>query len=172
MFGSYEGPSAKKKEKKNRPPKGFAQLPEWWMDITPHNTLDIEGDAAKRFSERQQAMIYKDLAEKADLEEKNGLSNKYRKGENGELIDNATGKTIDPKFDSRFSQDKKGDWFLDGKPIFGAQYVSIAAGNSYGHKDVSWKKPDWMKVKLNATKKGAAMKRGSYLEKKSFVPSA
>lgn len=162
MAGADAAASIKKK--KVKPPKGFAQLPEWWMEITPHNTLDIEGDEVNRFSQKKQAMMYKDLAAKSDWEQANGES-KYTVGKNGELIDKETGKAIETGGDSGYTRDEKtGEWSKDGNPIFGRQFNSSSSG--YGHQDVNWKKPDWMKVKLKSSGTGDAMRKGDNLEKK------
>lgn len=147
---------AAKKEKNNKPPKGFAQLPEWWMEITPHDTLDIDEDEAKRLAANHQARVYKDLASKSDWEEMHGES-KYSVGKNGELIDKATGKPIETGGSSGYTRDEKtGEWMKDGKKIFGRSISTSGTSStlssagvsspSYGHKDMNWKKPDWMKV--------------------------
>eukprot|EP00536_Pseudo-nitzschia_multiseries_P017193 jgi/Psemu1/314125/fgenesh1_kg.1423_\ len=164
------GADATKKKRKNKPPKGFAQLPEWWMEVTPHHTLDVEEDEAKRLSDSKQAMLYRDLAAKSDWEQVNGES-KFTVGQNGELIDKETGEAIDTGGDSGYTRDEKtGEWLKDGKPIFGRKFNADSNTSSgYGHKDVNWKKPDWMKVKLKATATGDAMKKGDYIEKK-YMP--
>ena len=145
MAGAHADPTIKKKVK---PPKGFAQLPEWWMEITPHNTLDREEDKAKRQHDTQEARMYRDLAAKSDWEQANEDS-KYTLGKNGELIDKGTGNPIETGGDSGYTRDEKsGEWLEDGKPIFDSQFSSSP---EYGHKDMNWKKPDWMKVSLNFT---------------------
>jgi hypothetical protein len=141
------------------------------MEITPHNTLDTEEDAVKRKNAKQEAMIYKDLAAKSDWEQLN-VDNKYTVGENGELIDKETGKPIETGGDnSSYKQDEKtGEWLKDGKPIFkGLQYYTTAGGGGggggggglaspgYGHKDMNWKKPDWMKVSFVHRKKNYSL---------------
>jgi len=143
------------KKKKNKPPKGFAQLPEWWMEVTPHNTLDVEGDEAQRLSDSQKATMYRDLASKSDWEQVNGES-KYTVGKNGELIDKETGKAIETGGNSGYTRDKKtGEWSKDGKPIFGQKFSNASSG--YGHKDETWKKPDWMKVRFNFMSRSLAL---------------
>ena len=130
------------------------------MEITPHNTLDTEEDAVKRKNAKQEAMVYKDLAAKSDWEQLN-VDSKYTVGEKGELIDKETGKPIETGgSNSSYKKDEKtGEWLKDGKPVFkGLQYYTTAGGGGggggdglvaspgYGHKDMNWKKPDWMKV--------------------------
>jgi len=157
------------KKKRVKHPKGFAQLPEWWMEMTPHNTLDRDEDATKRRNDNQEKNIFKTLAKKSDWEQKNGDS-KYTVGQNGELIDKSTGKAIETGKDSAYSFDEKtGDWLKEGKPIFGRQFESGGGGEgggTYGHQNNDWEKPQWMKVKLKSTSTGDAMKKGDYIEKK------
>ena len=140
------------KKKRVKHPKGFAQLPEWWMEMTPHNTLDRDEDATKRRNDNQEKNIFKTLAKKSDWEQKNGDS-KYTVGQNGELIDKSTGKAIETGKDSAYSFDEKtGDWLKEGKPIFGRQFESGGGGEgggTYGHQNNDWEKPQWMKVSSN-----------------------
>jgi len=151
------------KKKKVKPPKGFAQIPEWWMEITPHNKLYREEDAAKRHNDSQEALMYKGLAAKSDWEQAN--ESKYAVGENGELIDKKTGKPIEIGGDSGYTRDEKsGEWMQDGKLLFGRRFNS-AESSEYGHQDMNWKKPDWMKHKLKASSTGNVMRKGGNLEK-------
>lgn len=137
-----------KKKKKVKPPKGFAQIPEWWMEITPHDTFIPDEDEAKRINASKEAKMYKDLAAQSDWEEKN--ESKYAVGENGELIDKKTGKPIE--IGSGYTRDEKSkEWMLDGKPIFGRKLNTTETSAGYGHKDVNWKKPEWMKVSYHFT---------------------
>ena len=43
-------------------PIGVGQVPQWWMDITPHYTLDEEDAEARRAAEDQMAFYYMQLA--------------------------------------------------------------------------------------------------------------
>jgi hypothetical protein len=43
-------------------PIGVGRLPEWWMEITPHNTLDLEQEEARRALEDQMAFYYAQMA--------------------------------------------------------------------------------------------------------------
>lgn len=136
---------------------------EWWMEITPHDTLDVEEDSEKRKTANHEAILFKNLAAKSDWEQLHPDS-EYTLSENGELIDKGTGKIIDIRGgnNSQYTRDKKnGVWLKDGKPIFeGLQYdytmvgrgggdsvsLNVKGGPEYGHKDIGFKKPDWMKV--------------------------
>ncbi|KAG7368910.1 hypothetical protein IV203_031653 [Nitzschia inconspicua] len=160
-------------KKKNRPPKGFAQLPDWWLEITPHNTLDIEQDAKKRDNDYQEAIKYAELAAKADWEQQFGH---LELTDDGNLIDKNTGETVEEGDSTGYTRNEKGEWMKDGKPIFGREFKAgegiydpskfaagvdrnstelKAVGAEYGHKDNKWKKPDWMQVKLKKTEKHA-----------------
>jgi hypothetical protein len=150
--------------KKNRPPKGFAQLPGWWLEITPHDTLDVDQDSKQRNHDYQQAMKFAELAAKADWEQQFGH---LELAEDGILFDKNTGEPVVEGETTGYTRDEKGEWMKDGKPIFGRQFRAgegsydpskfaagvhrdstelKAAGAEYGHKDMTWKKPDWMKV--------------------------
>jgi len=152
------------KKKRVKPPKGFAQIPEWWLEITPHDTLYPDEDEAKRHNANQEARMYKNLAAKSDWEQAN-LS-KYAVGENGELIDKKTGKPIEIGANSGYTRDEKsGEWMQDGKLLFGRQFDGEASSPGYGHKDMNWKKPEWMKHKLKSSDSGTAMRKGGSLGK-------
>jgi len=169
------------KKKKEKHPKGFAQIPEWWMEITPHDTLDVEEDSEKRKTANHEAILFKNLAAKSDWEQLHPDS-EFTLSENGELIDKGTGKIIDIRGgnNSQYTRDKKnGVWLKDGQPIFeGLQYdytmvgqgggdsvsLNVKGGPEYGHKDIGFKKPDWMKVKLKATGSGDTIRKGDYTQ--------
>jgi len=182
--------TTQKKSKKEKPPKGFAQLPDWWMEITPHDTLDVEEDAMKRKHQSQEAMMYRNLAAKSDWEQANGGIDHplYTLGKNGELIEKETGKVIAESTTSEsagsssspaYTRDEKtGEWLKDGQPIFGTntsrQFNNNTGkgGPEYGHKDVNWKKPDWMKVKLKGTGKGDTIRKGDYTQFEGKISGA
>jgi len=88
-----EEPAEEPKKKRVKPPKGFAELPEWWLEITPHGTLYPDEDEVRRHNASQEARMYKNLAAQSDWEQAN--KEKYSLGENGELIDKKTGKSED-----------------------------------------------------------------------------
>ena len=58
------------KSKEPRLPKGVGRVPQWWMEITPHDTLYIEDDEAKRFQEEEEKKMYAKLAAMDDLLQK------------------------------------------------------------------------------------------------------
>jgi len=160
--------------KKVKAPKGFAQLPDWWLEITPHKTLDIEADAAQRKHDYKEAARYANLAAKSDWEQQQANS-KYTLGENGELLDKETGKPVETGEGSGYTQNEKGEWLKDGTLIFDRQFkpgegvydpsnFAAVVGKdpaelktaSLAHRAASDEdKPDWMKVKLKTTKKHA-----------------
>lgn len=131
------------KKKKVKPPKGFAQIPEWWLEVTPHDTLYPDEDEVKRHNADIEAKMYKDLAAQSDWVEKN--ESKYELGPNGELIDKKTGKPIEIGGNSGFTKNKSGEWMKDGKTMFGGELKKVSTPQ-YGHKDTTWKQPEWMKV--------------------------
>ena len=123
-------------KKKKKPPKGVAQLPEWWMETTPHDTIYPDGEPGT---------LDTALGHKSEWEKENEA--KYIVGENGLLLDKKTGDPIDTGEGSGFTRDEKtGEWMKDGKRMFGRQIKSSVVSPTYGHKDMNWKQPDWMKV--------------------------
>ena len=55
-------PEASQK-KKSRPKRNEALIPAWWMEVTPHHTLDLDDEKARRDMEERMAMYYANLAE-------------------------------------------------------------------------------------------------------------
>ncbi|KAL7578782.1 hypothetical protein ACA910_016007 [Epithemia clementina (nom. ined.)] len=51
------------KQKKSRPKRNEALIPAWWMEVTPHYTLDLEDEKARREMEERMALYYAQLAE-------------------------------------------------------------------------------------------------------------
>lgn len=162
-------------------------MPEWWMTITPHDTLDVEQDMAKRMHDEKEAAMFAQLAAQDVLLHPDAAN--YKLGDNGELLDK-DGKEIVVDLAGGGSSTtytrapKTGEWLKDGKPLFGRQFKaagtpegyvpgeydgkgssdlawvassksglkSAASGaTEYGHKDMNWKQPDWMKVRDFAT---------------------
>lgn len=143
------------KKKKDKPPKGFAQLPEWWMETTPHNTIYPDGDTGSHGSA---------FGPKSEWERENEA--KYTVGKNGQLLDMETGEPMDVGEGSGFTRDETtGEWMKDGKVMFSRQVNAIVTSPTYGHKDVNWKQPDWMKIKLKASDTGDAIRQGGTVGK-------
>jgi hypothetical protein len=114
--------------------QGWAQLPEWWMEITPHHTLDAEQDEARRRRDKQEADMYAHLAAQAD--ELHPDAANYKLGDNGELLDQ-DGNEINVEEDdgsgkSKYTRSPKtGEWMLDGKPLFGRQFKPVEVPEGY-----------------------------------------
>jgi hypothetical protein len=53
-------------------PRGVARIPLWWMEITPHNILDLEREEFKRQLEYEESMMYAELARKDDYAQQYG----------------------------------------------------------------------------------------------------
>jgi hypothetical protein len=160
--------------KKNRPPKGYAQLPEWWMEITPHNILDLDKDAARRQVDSKETAMFAMLAAKADWEKKYADC-MYVVGDDGELLEKDTGNPVQTGKGTGYTRAATGEWMKDGEPLkVGRQFkpgeipvgykpggsdpthgnaiigtVELKSTAGYGHKDTNWKKPDWMQVRRN-----------------------
>lgn len=43
-------------------PRGVGRVPTWWMELTPHYTLDLEEDQNRREQEEQEALYYASMA--------------------------------------------------------------------------------------------------------------
>uniref|UniRef100_A0A7S2VA72 Uncharacterized protein n=1 Tax=Entomoneis paludosa TaxID=265537 RepID=A0A7S2VA72_9STRA len=50
-------------KKKRRPKRNQAQIPQWWMELTPHNTLDVEDEKTRQMYEERMALWYAEQAE-------------------------------------------------------------------------------------------------------------
>eukprot|EP00977_Amphora_coffeiformis_P029655 scaffold42145_cov221-Amphora_coffeaeformis.AAC.1 len=48
--------------KKESLPVGVGRVPAWWMELTPHYTLDLEEDENRRQQEEQEALYYAQMA--------------------------------------------------------------------------------------------------------------
>ncbi len=144
------------------------------MEITPHNTLDIEKEAARRQNDSKETAMFAMLAAQADWEKKYADC-MFLVGDDGELLDKATGKPVETGEGTGYTRSEKGEWMKDGEPLkVGRQFKpgevplgylpggsdpTLLAGNAiigqvelkstagYGHKDMNWKKPDWMQVR-------------------------
>ena len=110
------------------------------MEITPHNTLDIEEDETRRQRDKERADMYASLAAEADMLHPDAAN--YKLGDNGELLDK-DGNEIKVDEDggggtSKYTRSPKGEWLLDGKPLFGRQFKpgevpeGYTAGGGYG----------------------------------------
>jgi hypothetical protein len=53
-------------------PRGAARIPLWWMEITPHNVLDLEEDEQRRQAEYDEAVMYARLAAQDDYQQQYG----------------------------------------------------------------------------------------------------
>jgi hypothetical protein len=55
----------------NKSKKGVAQLPAWWMELTPHHVLDLDEEASRREQEERMARYFAEMA-LADAEREGG----------------------------------------------------------------------------------------------------
>ena len=53
-------------------PKGVGRVPQWWMEITPHNTLDLDEDERRRRIEYEEAVMYAKYAAEDDYQQRYG----------------------------------------------------------------------------------------------------
>ena len=173
---------AASKPKKEKLPRGVARLPQWWLEVTPHRTLNIEAEEYRRKAEEEQAVMYANLAAKQDYEQK------YGAGSDGGAAGGASGagaasgggyqrgarKSIDQGGvgpDGRqFKAGETPEGYVpgahgDGSGPGASQRVSLSspsAGQYARDEDKQWEKPDWMKVKLKHTGTGDNIRKGEY----------
>jgi hypothetical protein len=188
-----------KEKKPKRLPRGVGRLPEWWLEMTPHETLILEEEEAKRIADQEEELKFAQLAAEQDWLQKYG----------GEGFPN-----WDPSKDGpRTSEEEKewigsgfqrsettGEWTgVSGEPLEGRKFKGKlpsgyvpghfrlpgstkaadgrplkSAGGRYGRDDgKSWEQPSWTKVKLKRTDAGSAYRNGEYEKspKKGIVKS-
>ena len=72
---------------KEKLPRGVGRVPEWWMELTPHYTLDLEEDENRRQMEEQEALYYAQMAAADDArmagEWKSNWGGRSANGDNG-----------------------------------------------------------------------------------------
>lgn len=83
------------RKKKSRPKRNEALLPAWWMEVTPHHTLDLEDEQSRREMEERMAMYYAQLAE--------------QEASKGMMFD-IDGNPIDPNSVITPAPSSSGDW--------------------------------------------------------------
>ena len=106
-------------------PRGAARIPSWWMEITPHDVLDMEQDEQRRDREYQDAVMYAKLAAQDDYKQQHGegADGGYKKGPNGEWLH--------PDGTPVFRRGKKGEWLdKDGNLLY-----KKGAGGEWEDKD-------------------------------------
>lgn len=173
-------------KKKDKLPKGAGRVPEWWMEITPHDTLYLEEEESKRQADYEEALKFAQLAAEQDLLQKWG----------GEGFPNWNPATDGPRtadeekvWSSKgYKRNDKQEWVdEEGKPLEGrqfkgemppgylpGQYIKVGPGtgipgpgNLHATKyqrdeGKSWEQPAWMQLKLRSTKDGGAIRKGNY----------
>ena len=55
-------PSPKRQRIKDFPFRNEATLPDWWLELTPHHTLNLEDERARRDAEDRMTLHYAELA--------------------------------------------------------------------------------------------------------------
>ena len=164
------------KSKKDKLPRGAGRLPEWWLEITPHDTLFLEEDEAQRLADHEEAMKFAELAAREDLLQKYG-------GEGfpnwNPAADGPRTKMEQEEWTARgYKRNEKEEWVNEkGEPLEGRQFKGemppgywpgqySKGGSGLGmagqgglqptsqyerDKDKGWTQPDWLKVKLRST---------------------
>lgn len=177
--------------KKDKLPRGAGRVPEWWLEITPHDTLYIAEEEAQRRAAEAEKLKFARLAAEQDLLQKYG----------GEGFPNWNPATDGPRTKEEekewtskgYTRNEKQEWVnQEGIPLEGRQFKgqmppgylpghyledgSPAGSNGAGpgglhsakyerDKDKDWEKPEWMKVKLRSTDTGGAIRQGEAVER-------
>lgn len=166
------------KGKKDKLPRGAGRLPEWWLEITPHGTLFLEEDEAKRQADYEEAQKFAELAAREDLYQKYGGEGfpNWNPASDGPR----TKKEEEEWVSQGYKRNEKKEWVnasgvpLEGRQFKGemppgywpGQYSKGGGGGSSGisgqsglnptsqyerDKDKAWSQPSWMQVKLRST---------------------
>jgi len=161
-------------------PRGVGRVPEWWMEITPHDTLYLEEDEERRQQEWEEARMYAELAAKDDMVQKYGgegfpdwdpaahgprtkeeetewIKTGYKRNEASGQWENGSGEPLEGRqFKGKMPPGYKPGQFSGAKGGGGAGFGPgqlSSSGGKYGRDEQKqWKQPDWMKVKLRSTK--------------------
>lgn len=178
--------------KKESLPVGVGRVPAWWMELTPHYTLDLEEDANRRLHEEQEALYYAQMAA-ADDERIRGewksnwggrSANGGSDGQGGEPLFGGRNfqpgsdgwdpkewgvEPSDPDYKSYLQGAKLPQSYIDAMKAFGGQHgIKYDASNlkqtsKYGSAGgMPDFTPAWAKKKLRSTGQGAAIRHGIY----------
>ncbi len=175
---------------KDKLPRGAGRVPEWWLEITPHDTLFIAEEEAQRRAAHAEKMKFAQLAAEQDLmqkyggegfpnwnpstdgprtkeEEKEWTSKGYKRNEKEEWV-NEEGTPLEGRqFNGQMPPGYlPGQYFPDepdGSGILGPGSLNPTKYERDKEKD--WEKPEWMKVKLRSTDTGGAIRHGEAVER-------
>jgi hypothetical protein len=164
------------KSKKDKLPRGAGRLPEWWLEITPHETLYLEEDEAQRQAEYEEEVKFAELAAREDMlqkyggegfpdwnpatmgprtkaEEKEWTSKGYKRNEQEEWV-SETGAPLEGR---QFKGEMPPGYFVGkyskgGGGFKGGGGAGLTPTSQYERdKDKAWSQPSWAKVKLRST---------------------
>lgn len=171
--------------KKEKLPKGVGRVPGWWLEITPHDTLYLDEDEARRKSEMDEAELFARKAAEYDLMQKYGgegfpnwnpaedgprtkeeqeewISKGYQRSEATNQWSDSSGAPLEGRqfkgtAPPGYVPGQYGPGGLYDPAKFGGSALKSTAGYVQDEKK-NWSKPDWMKVKLKSTGKGDAIR--------------
>jgi len=173
--------------KKDKLPRGVGRLPEWWLEITPHETLYLEEDEAERQTDHEEAMKFAQLAAEQDLlqkyggegfpnwnpasdgprtqeEEKEWVSKGYKRNETNEWVDDQgaplEGRQFKGQMPPGYLPGKYNKGGSGGSANFGPGTLNATKYET--DKNKNWEQPSWMKLKLRSTGAGSAIRKGEY----------
>jgi hypothetical protein len=176
-----------KVKKPKRLPRGVGRVPEWWLEMTPHETLILEEEEAKRIADQEEELKFAQLAAEQDWlqkyggegfpdwdpskdgprtpeEEKEWIGTGYQRSETTGEWTGVSGEPLEGrKFKGKLpSGYVPGEFRLPGstKAADGRPLKSV--GGRYGRDDgKNWEQPSWTKVKLKKTDAGRAYRNGT-----------
>jgi len=176
--------------KKDKLPRGVGRVPEWWLEITPHDTLYLAEDEAQRKAAFEEKLKFAKLAAEQDLlqkyggegfpnwnpatdgprtkeEEKEWVSKGYKRNEKSEWVDESGAPLEGRQFKGQMPPGYlPGQYFQD---LSGGSITPGPGGlnpSKYERdKEKDWEKPAWMAVKLRSTGTGGAIRQGDDVER-------
>jgi hypothetical protein len=176
--------------KKDKLPRGVGRVPEWWLEITPHDTLYLAEDEAQRKAAYEEKLRFAKLAAEQDLlqkyggegfpnwnpasdgprtkeEEKEWVSKGYKRNEKNEWVDEGGAPLEGRQFKGQMPPGYlPGEYFQD---LSGGSITPGPGGLNPAKyerdKDKDWEKPAWMQVKLRSTGTGGAIRQGDEVDR-------
>ncbi|CAJ1951920.1 unnamed protein product [Cylindrotheca closterium] len=162
-------------------PKGVGELPEWWMELCPHNIYESPEETARMQAAYEESQIFSRVPDNFKQQYGGDAFPDWNPAEHGPMGDEMT-KDWEKKGYKRDPASNK--WVgKDGQPLVGRQFTikppkgyvpgksggsgfgggggglkSPSGGGGYANDKTSWEKPAWTTKKLRSTGKSPAAK--------------
>lgn len=163
-----------------KPPKGIGELPEWWIELCPHNVYESPEENARMQGAYEEFQIFSRVPDSFKLQYGGDNFPNWNPAEHGPMGDEMT-KDWEKKGYQRDSSTNK--WMSkDGKPLEGRQFTikppkgyvpgkggggafgagglrsPTGGGGAYANDKTAWEKPSWTTKKLRSTNNSPAAK--------------